>query len=174
MFREFKVLVLSVLAVLMFAAVPVHAAVGIQENGLDIGTATEINFVSPDGVVHDGDKVTVAVVGEDMVAAGVADGGATSMTSTTDAIPVGYSYVRMALNTTVGQVKTLANGKDGQIIVIHVTAIAGSGTAVITPTTKTGFVSLTLNAVDDEAILLYVDDTTGWVNLPGTSVTVNH
>jgi hypothetical protein len=62
--------------------------------------------------------------------------------------------------TTTGsaQALTLANGTVGQIkIIVH--AVDG-GSAVLTPTTKIGFSTITFTAVGDSAALIYT--ATGW------------
>lgn len=94
---------------------------------------------------------------------GVSFGGATSMTTTDLAVPLSYAYVRKALSPTVGAAGTLANGTPGQYITIFITSVSGSGTYVLTPTTKTGFTSVTFTTAKQQATFLYLDDTNGWI-----------
>ena len=88
--------------------------------------------------------------------------GITTMTSTATAISTSYRFVYKTM-ATAGQVGTLANGVMGQLLIISAASVATSGTFVITPTTKTGFATVTLAAQYDSVTLLYVDDTYGWV-----------
>ncbi len=104
---------------------------------------------------------------------GTAIAAATSLTTAQLAIPVSYCYVRKAVaNDDAYLAGTLANGTKGQLLTIFITVNSGSKNFVITPTTKTGFTTLTFDAEKDQATLLYIDDTTGWVLLSSTSVTV--
>lgn len=75
------------------------------------------------------------------------------------AIPVTHSFVS---KTTGGaEALTLANGKPGQELTIHL--VADGGTATITPTTMTGFATIVMATVKDTVTLKYIDDTVGWV-----------
>ena len=65
----------------------------------------------------------------------------------------------------------LANGTPGQVISLIAIYREGSGTWIITPATKTGFSTITMDAVGEHATLLYVDDTLGWV-LQGSNATI--
>ena len=62
--------------------------------------------------------------------------------------------------TTTGsaQALTLANGAVGQIKIIS--HVVDGGSAVLTPTTKIGFSTITFTAVDDSAMLIYT--AAGW------------
>ena len=88
-----------------------------------------------------------------------------STTSAADslAIPVTHAYVS---KTTGGDAEalTLANGTPGQVLVIHLTT-DGGGDGTLTPTTKTGFTTIVFADAGDQAVLLYVDDTIGWILL---------
>ena len=79
------------------------------------------------------------------------------------AIPVTHAYVA---KTTGGDAEalTLANGTPGQMLVIHLTT-DGGGDGTLTPTTKTGFTTIVFADAGDQAVLLYVDDTIGWILL---------
>ena len=79
------------------------------------------------------------------------------------AIPVTHAYVA---KTTGGDAEalTLANGTPGQVLVIHLTT-DGGGDGTLTPTTKTGFTTIVFADAGDQAVLLYVDDTIGWILL---------
>lgn len=72
--------------------------------------------------------------------------------------------------TTTGssQALTLANGSVGEIKVIVHTVDGGS--AVLTPTTKIGFSTITFTAVGDSAMLIYT--AAGWAIIGSNGVTI--
>jgi len=72
--------------------------------------------------------------------------------------------------TTTGatQALTLANGTLGQIKIIS--HIVDGGSAVLTPTTKIGFTTITFTAVGDSAMLIYT--TLGWAVVGSKGVTI--
>ena len=76
-------------------------------------------------------------------------------------IPVTHPYVS---KTTGGDAEalTLANGEPGQLLIINL-AVAGGGTGTLTPVTSTGWATIAFLGAFDQAVLLYVDDTVGWV-----------
>ena len=83
------------------------------------------------------------------------------------AIPVTAATVR--LTTTGANALTLANGVNGQILTIVMVADGGDGT--LTPTTKTGFATLTFQEVGDSVVLQYFT-TLGWMILSNNGVAV--
>lgn len=74
---------------------------------------------------------------------------------------VGITTLTTKLNTTGGGTYTLANGTDGQVKIVVLTVDSGTD-AVITPTTKTGFTTITLGDAGDGVVLVYTT-TTGWI-----------
>jgi hypothetical protein len=72
--------------------------------------------------------------------------------------------------TTTGaaQALTLANGSVGEVKVITHTVDGGS--AVLTPTTKIGFSTITFTAVGDTAMLIYTS--AGWAIIGSKGVTI--
>lgn len=72
--------------------------------------------------------------------------------------------------TTTGaaQALTLANGTVGQIKIIS--HVVDGGSAVLTPTTKIGFTTITFTAVGDSAMLIYT--TAGWAIVGDRGVTI--
>lgn len=78
-------------------------------------------------------------------------------------IPVTHAIVQ---KTTGGDAEalTLADGVPGQILVINL-AVDGGGAGTLTPTTATGWATIVFADALDQAILLYVDDTLGWIIL---------
>jgi hypothetical protein len=83
------------------------------------------------------------------------------------AVPVTAATVR--LTTTGANALTLANGTDGQILSIVMVVDGGDGT--LTPTTKTGFSTITFDAVGDSVTLQYFT-TLGWMILSNNGATV--
>ena len=76
-------------------------------------------------------------------------------------IPITHLYV--AKTTGGAEACTLANGKPGQLLVLNLTA--QSGAVTLTPATMTGFATVVLTANGDAVVLLYIDDTVGWIIL---------
>lgn len=168
-----------ILALLILAS-PVFADVGCKGNGTNTGCGTpeitNIDFkfqAGSDFSTQSGLTRAVPVLSSNMFATGVANGGATSISSTTTAVPVGFGFVRKVLTSnsdpafTAG---TLANGTPGQILTIYAAGISPSGATTggnftITPTTTTGFVSIKMSAVNDIVRLQYHDNTIGWTIL---------
>ena len=82
------------------------------------------------------------------------------------AIPVTHAVV---LKTTGGaEALTLADGSPGQVLQIILVTSGGTGT--LTPSRKTGFVSIALADAGDRATLYYVNDTVGWIILGAAGV----
>lgn len=82
---------------------------------------------------------------------------------------VNLTTLTTALTTTGANALTLANGADGQIKIIRMVGDGGDGT--LTPTTKTGFATITFNDVGDSCILQY-HTTLGWMILANNGCTV--
>ena len=84
-------------------------------------------------------------------------------------IPVTHAYV---IKETGGDAEalTLADGKPSQILVINLTT-DGGGAGTLTPATSTGWATIVFDDAGDQAVLLYVDDTIGWIilGLSGTA-----
>jgi hypothetical protein len=77
------------------------------------------------------------------------------------AIPITTSLVKFT-STAAANALTLANGVDGQRLTIVHDVKGTLGTGVITPTTKTGFSTITLTNAGDTVSLVYVT-TRGWM-----------
>lgn len=168
-----KKMIYFLMALMFFAcASPSFASVGIKVDNTVKGAATDLKF-------YGGNSVKSPIAGDgtfNLIVAGTGTSGAISMTTDqTDVLP-GYTLVRKAIasNTSSPSYSTghLANGTPGQHLTIFITVKVDSGTFVLSPDTKTGFQSITFDAVGDMATLLYVDDTTGWVLVSHTAVTV--
>lgn len=79
------------------------------------------------------------------------------------AIPVTAQYVAKTTGADA-EALTLADGVAGQVLVICLVT-DGGGDGTLTPTTKSGFVSVVLADAGDTVALKFVDATVGWVVL---------
>lgn len=77
------------------------------------------------------------------------------------AIPVTNSYAQKTTGVDA-EALTLADGLPGQVLVIEL-ATDGGGDGTLTPATATGWATIVLADAGDRAVLLYVDDTVGWI-----------
>jgi hypothetical protein len=84
------------------------------------------------------------------------------------AVPITSGTVR--LTTTGTDALTLANGANGQLLTIVMVADSGDGT--LTPTTKTGYSTITFGDVGDAVTLQYFT-TLGWMIVNNYGATVN-
>lgn len=78
-------------------------------------------------------------------------------------IPVSHGYVAKETGGDA-EALTLADGSPGQVLVVNLTTAAG-GDGTLTPATSTGWATIVLDDAGDQATLLYVDDTIGWIIL---------
>jgi hypothetical protein len=83
------------------------------------------------------------------------------------AVPITSGTVR--LTTTGTDALTLANGANGQLLTIVMVVDGGDGT--LTPTTKTGFATVTFTAVGNAVTLQYFT-TLGWMIVANYGTTV--
>jgi Flp pilus assembly protein CpaB len=83
------------------------------------------------------------------------------------AVPITAATVQ--LTTTGANALTLANGTNGQMLAIVMVADGGDGT--LTPTTKTGYTTITFDAVGDSVLLQYFT-TLGWMIISNNGATV--
>jgi hypothetical protein len=83
------------------------------------------------------------------------------------AVPITSDAVR--LTTTGADALTLANGTNGQLLTIVMVVDGGDGT--LTPTTKTGFATITFGDVGDAVTLQYFT-TLGWMIVSNYGATV--
>lgn len=77
------------------------------------------------------------------------------------AIPVTHPYVQKTTGADA-EALTLANGVEGQMLCIEL-ATDGNGDGTLTPSTATGWATIVFADAGDRAVLLYVDDTVGWI-----------
>ena len=111
------------------------------------GTSTFTGAITANGGISGAVTATGAFIG--------------STETVTGSGAVGVVTLTTKLNTTGGGTYTLANGTDGQVKIIVLTVDSGTD-AVITPTTKTGFSTITLGDAGDGVQLVYTT-TTGWI-----------
>lgn len=188
-----KLFALLILTGLVLCGSKAFADVGCKGNGTNTGcntpVITNLDFkfaTGSDFATQQGLTRAIPVLGSTMFATGVANGGATSIASTVNAIPVGFGFVRIVADSdgnALFTAKTLANGTPGQYLTIYVSGLSPSGAttggnATITPTTSTGFSSIKLSAVNDNITLHYMDSVIGWTIVswdPGASnsITIN-
>jgi hypothetical protein len=83
------------------------------------------------------------------------------------AVPITSDVVR--LTTTAADALTLANGTNGQLLTIVMVVDGGDGT--LTPTTKTGFATITFGDVGDAVTLQYFT-TLGWMIVSNYGATI--
>jgi hypothetical protein len=83
------------------------------------------------------------------------------------AVPITSGTVR--LTTTAADALTLANGANGQLLTIVMVVDGGDGT--LTPTTKTGYTTITFGDVGDSVTLQYFT-TLGWMIVSNYGATV--
>ena len=113
-----------------------------------------------------------------LLATGRVNAVGTVASSSTNLAPSSLPYVVLlksvsgasGLDTTPGT--TLQNGTSGQVLVLMIKSLMTSGTWVVTPTTCTGFTSITMDTKADVVSLLYVDDTIGWVITGNSGATI--
>lgn len=79
------------------------------------------------------------------------------------AIPLTHPYVKKTTGADA-EALTLADGYPGQTIIINLVT-DGGGDGTLTPTTCTGFATIVFADAGDRAVLMYMDDTIGWVIL---------
>jgi len=155
---------------ILFFASPSFAAVGIKVGATTQGTATDIQFASNSGgqITNDGSNWQF-----NLLLAGIANGGGTTMTTADLAVPVTYGFVKKAISAdSAFAAGTLADGVPGQLLAIYITQDLGSVTYTLTPDTSTHIQYIAFADVGDIAVLLYIDDTVGWVLVNHTGLTV--
>jgi hypothetical protein len=113
-----------------------------------------------------------------LIAAGRVNAAATLASSSTAISPTSLPYVVVlkaiggsGYDDTDGGTR-LQDGTPGQILVLAVVSVGHSGTWVVTPDTATGFTAITFDTAGENAMLLYVDDTIGWIVVSNEGATV--
>ena len=134
------------------------------DNTYDIGASGATRprhlYVGSNGVFGG----TLSVTGATTLTGNLTSNGALISTpqSLTGAGAVNVTTLTTAVTTTApAQALTLANGTNGQIKTIVHQALSGGGTWVLTPTTKTGYTTITSTAVGETCTLQFFT-TIGW------------
>lgn len=78
-------------------------------------------------------------------------------------IPIGYGYVAKTTGADA-EALTLADGWPGQVLVINLTT-DGGGSGTLTPATSTGWATIVFADAGDQATLMYVNSSVGWIIL---------
>jgi hypothetical protein len=176
---------LTVFAILLLLVSPAIASVGVQEDGTAEGQATDINIGT--GLNHSSNgsvsTITLDQAGDltfqsSLLAIGRKGGVSTASSSSTDFGTASMPYTVIlkyvsgggGLDTSPGT--TLANGQPGQVLVLYIQGLMASGTWVVTASKKMGWTTLTMDTIGDNAALLYVNDTIGWLILSQSGCTV--
>lgn len=94
---------------------------------------------------------------------------ATGIQSLSGAGAVNVTQLITEVTTTGANALTLADGTNGQLKIIQMIADGGDGT--LTPTTKTGFSTITFNDVGD-CVILRFRTTSGWWLVSNTGATI--
>lgn len=162
-----KIKLLFGLLLTLMIADSAFATIGLKIDGVAQPSITDLNLVGTgtnQQITQTSDGLTFS-----FVVGGIKKTASASINSSTANISdAGYSLIFKDLPATA-QSGTLANGTPGQILVIQI-AVDNGGSWFLVPTTKTGFNYLFFNDQDDRAVLMYVDDTYGWVVLSTDSV----
>ena len=79
------------------------------------------------------------------------------------AIPVTHAIVAKTTGADA-EALTLADGIPGQVLVIYL-ATDGNGDGTLTPSTATGWATIVFADAGDRAVLMFVDDSIGWIIL---------
>lgn len=93
--------------------------------------------------------------------------GSVASKSGAGAVPITANTVK--LTTTAADALTLADGANGQLLAIVMVADGGDGT--LTPATKTGYSTITFDAVGD-SVLLQFFTTLGWMVIANNGATL--
>ena len=111
----------------------------------DETTANQLVLAGPANIGHFKTNTSVAVAGNALV------------------IPVTHGIVIKTTDVDA-EALTLADGEDGQLLLIYLTAIGhGDGKGTLTPATCTGFATVKLDEAGDAVLLLFVNSTIGWI-----------
>ena len=78
-------------------------------------------------------------------------------------MPVTHPYISKTTGADA-EALTLADGLPGQGLIIDL-AVDGGGDGTLTPATATGWATIVFADAGDQATLMYVDDTIGWIIL---------
>lgn len=134
-----------------FQTISINSTTGAVTTTSTIGPATSVTSLAVSGA----STLSGAIIGGVQALSGA---GAVNLTTLTT-----------RLTTTGANALTLANGTDGQIKIIVMVVDGGDGT--LTPTTKTGYTTITFNDVGDSVVLQYFT-TLGWMVVSNYGTTI--
>jgi hypothetical protein len=123
-----------------------------------IGTSTNVRIIATNSGATNTDAALFSSTGTTLYGAAIT---ASTTLSGAGAIPITTSLVKFT-STGGAQALTLADGADGQRLTIVHDVKGTLGTGVLTPTTKTGFTTVTFTNAGDTVSLVYVT-TRGWM-----------
>lgn len=134
----------------------------IQSDGLNTNKATTLGStlsvtgaITASGGISGSLSLTGGLIGGTQALSGA---GAVNLTTLTTKV-----------TSTGANALTLANGTDGQVKIIVM--VVDGGDATLTPTTKTGFTTITFDAIGDGVTLVYTT-TTGWICVGNNGATL--
>ena len=179
MFKRILMAIILSLGVssLAFADMTDKATLGGQDSSNNYSWRVDVNHnfipgtTAQNNIGSSTNQVNTVYAGN-FVSAGTVNG-SVSQVSSVAALPLSYAVVAIPLTNAVGAVYTLANGTPGQVITFtEVGTVTGSDTAVITPSTKTGFSTATLSAAHQSVTLQYINSTVGWIIIGNAGATI--
>jgi len=160
---------------------PAFAAVGAYEDDVKIGTAADINVgYGMEAEMESGKKrLKVSLFTGDLLANGRGNGGSTEMQSSSTRIwadNLASAIIKKRVGGAGGVDESnggtiLQDGIPGQSLTLQAIYVQTNGSWVITPTTKTGYSTITMNAAFESVTLQFINTTVGWIII-GTSGTV--
>lgn len=143
-----------------------------------IGVLTGATPVILEGATADAHETTITptdptadqtlTLPDDSGAVVFSPGGSTTSIADSLAIPVTHACVAKTTGADA-EALTLANGENGQILTIDL-ATDGGGTGTLTPATCSGFSTIVFADAGDNATLLYIDDSVGWIIMGAAGV----
>lgn len=102
-------------------------------------------------------------VQEELRKAGLQPRGSVAVAADVLVIPLTHSVVIKTTGTDE-EICSLADGKPGQELTVHLAVVGhADGDIVLTPTTTTGFTTVALDDVLDTVTLKFIDSTLGWI-----------
>lgn len=105
----------------------------------------------------------------DWVYLGHSRGGVSAIATDITTLPVGYSVLFIIC---ASSSKTLPDAEPGKMLTLIATDDDDSGAVTITPTTSTGWASVSFDANGETVILQYIDSTYGWVIVGYSGATI--
>ena len=165
--KKLLVLLLSISLLATYA----YGAVGYKKDGVPVASASTIDIQSGYSS-FDGSTVT-------LYTNGMHDGVTTNVSTETNLDSAALAYGVILLQAGSAKSITLSAGTAGQMVSIIMTVYDGK-TITLTDdqvsgetVAETGWDDIAFDAVNDQVVLLYVDDTYGWVviGLYGVAIT---